>query len=89
MLATTLKACTTLSLANKAAGQKWLEFQTKDFVSDDLDNLRRARIETSLRKDLRQMDEDNVSFDRTSGDETSGEQFQVWVQMAEIDGPRN
>ena len=88
-LATTLKACTTLHLANKAAGQKWLELQTKDFIDDTLDNLNRARLETLLRKDCRQMEEQNVSFDRTYCDERSGEEVHVWVEMVAIDGPRN
>lgn len=88
-LATTLKACTTLHLANKAAGQKWLELQTKDFIADNLDDLKRARLETLLRKDFRRMEEHNVSFDRTYCDEQSGEKTHVWVEMVDIDGPRN
>lgn len=88
-LATTLKACTTLQLANKTASQKWLEHQTRHFLADSLGNLRRAELETSLRKQLRQMDDENVSFDRTSRDETSGEIIHVWVEMVDIDGPRN
>lgn len=85
-LASTLKACTTLDLANKTAGQKWLELEAKDLADDDLGKLRRARVETSLRKDLRQMNDENVSFDRTS---QVGENVHIWVDMVEIDGPRN
>ena len=87
MLATTLKACTILDLANKAAGQKWLELETKGFVADSLDDHRRARIETSLRKELRQMNENKESFDRSYLG--SGERFHIWVEMVLIDGPRN
>ena len=87
MLATPLKACTTLDLANKAAGQKWLELETKEFAADSLDDHRRARLETSLRKELRQMNENGESFDRTCF--SSGERFHVWVKKVPIDGPRN
>ena len=88
-LATTLKACTTLHLANKAAGKKWLELQTKDFLDDNLDNLKRARLETLLRKDCSQMEAQNVSFDRTYCDERSGDKIHLWVEMVDVDGPRN
>ena len=87
--ATTLKACTTLDLANKTAGAKWLELETKGLIDDGLDNLKRAKIETSLRKDRRQMSEENVSFDRTYCDKSSGELVHIWVEMVEIEGPRN
>ena len=89
VLATTLKACTTLDLANKAAGAKWLELETKDLTDDALDNHKRAVSETSLRKLLRKMSEENVSFDRTWLDSSSGENIHVWVEMVEIEGPRN
>ena len=89
MLATTLKACTTLDLANKGAGQKWLDLETKDFAADSLGEYRRAQLETTLRKDLRQMKEDNESFDRICSTGSSGERFHVWVKKVSIDGPRN
>lgn len=89
MLATALKACTTLDLANKAAGQKWLDLETKDFAADSLAEYRRAQLETSLRKELRRMNEDNESFDRTCSNESFGERFHVWVKKVSIDGPRN
>ena len=88
-LATTLRACTTLNLANKAACQKWLELQTIDFLEDELDNLKRAKLETLLRKECRRMEEQNVSFDRTYCDEQSGDKTHIWVEMVDIDGPRN
>ena len=89
MVATALKACTTLELANKAAGQKWLDLETKEFAADSLDEYRRARLETSLRKELRQMNEDYESFDRTCSSGSIGERFRVWVEKISIDGPRN
>lgn len=89
VLAITLKACTTLDLANKAAGAKWLELETKDLTDDGLDNHKRATSETFLRKQLRRMSEENGSFDRTSRDRSSGENYHVWVEMVEIEGPRN
>ena len=87
MLATSLSACITLDLANKAAGQKWLELETKGFAADSLDDHRRARLETSLRKELRQMNENSESFERTC--QSFGERFHVWVKKVPIDGPRN
>lgn len=89
MLATTLRACTTLDLANKAAGEKWLELETTDFTDDGLDNHRRAVLETSNRRQLRKMSEENVSFDRTCIGRSSGEKIHIWVEMVEIEGPRN
>ncbi|KAL8795308.1 MAG: hypothetical protein Q9195_002178 [Heterodermia aff. obscurata] len=89
MQATALKACTTLDLANKAASRKWLDLETKDFAADSLDDHRRALLETSLRKELRQMNEDDQSFDRTISIGILGERFHVWVEKVVIDGPRN
>ena len=89
MLATALTACTTLDLANKAASQKWLELETKDFSADSLDEHRRAVRETSLRKELRRMNEDNESFHRTGSIGSLGEMFHVWVMKVPVDGPRN
>ena len=88
-VATALKACTTLELANKAAGQKWLDLETKDFAADSLDEYRRAQVETSLRKELRQMNENYESFDRTCSIGNIGERIHIWVEEISIDGPRN
>ena len=88
-MTTVVKACTLLDLANRAAGQKWIELQAADFPNDALGDIHRAEMEMNVRQDLQEMDEETMSFDRTYRDPASGLETHIWVEMVEVEGPRN
>ena len=86
---TVLKACTLLDLANRAAGRKWVSLQAGSLPEDSLGSIHKAEMEMRMRHDLEKMDENIMSFDRTFRHPTSGLETRIWVEMVEVEGPRN
>ena len=86
---TTITACTLLDLANRAASRRWSELQAANIPNDGLGAIQKAEMDMRMRRDLEQMDKDNVAFDRTYRDPASGIETHVWVEMMELEGPRN
>lgn len=86
---TIIKACSLLDLANRAASREWIKLQSADIPNDGLGHIARAEMEMHMRHDLEQMDEDNVAFDRTYRNPASGLETHIWVEMVEVEGPRN
>ena len=86
---TIITSCTLLDLANRAAGRRWSELQAANIPNDGLGAIQKAEMDMRMRRDLDQMDKDNVAFDRTHRDPTSGIETHIWVEMIELEGPRN
>lgn len=86
---TVIKCCTLLDLANRAASRKWIELQAGNLPNDGLSSIHRAEMEMHMRQDLERMDEENLTFDRTYRNPTSGLETRIWVEMVEVEGPRN
>jgi hypothetical protein len=86
---TILKACTLLDLANRAASREWIKLQAANIPNDGLGHIARAEMEMHMRHDLEKMDEGNVAFDRTYRNPASGLETHIWVEMVEVEGPRN
>ena len=86
---TIIKACTLLDLANRAASREWIQLQAANIPNDGLGHIARAEMEMHMRHDLEKMDEGNVAFDRTYRNPASGLETHIWVEMVEVEGPRN
>jgi len=86
---TIIKACTLLDLANRAASHEWIKLQAANIPNDGLGHIARAEMGMHMRQDLEKMDEENVAFDRTYRDPASGLETHIWVEMVEVEGPRN
>ena len=86
---TIITSCTLLDLANRAAGRRWSELQAANIPNDGLGAIQKAEMDMRMRRDLDQMDKDNVAFDRTYRDPRSGIETHIWVEMMELEGPRN
>lgn len=86
---TIIKACTLLDLANRAASREWIKLQAANIPDDGLGHIARAEMEMHMRHDLEKMDEGNMAFDRTYRNPASGLETHIWVEMVEVDGPRN
>lgn len=87
--ASIIKACTLLDLANRAAGEKWVEMQAANLPKDGVGDILRSELEMNLRRDLEDMDEENESFNRKCRDAKTGQEIHIWVDMVEVEGPRN
>ncbi|KAL8829979.1 MAG: hypothetical protein Q9191_001704 [Dirinaria sp. TL-2023a] len=87
--ASIIKACTLLDLANRAAGERWVEMQAADLPKDSVGDILRSEMEMNLRRELEDMDEENESFNRTCRDAGTGLEIHIWVDMVEVEGPRN
>lgn len=86
---TIIKACTLLDIANRAAGDKWLELRINELPKNGLEGLRKAEIKMHIRLDLEELEKKHHSFDRTYRDPKSGLETHIWVERAEVEGPRN
>lgn len=86
---TIIKACTLLKLANKAAGNEWIQLQSADFPKDGDVEIDRVEMEMHLRNDLKKMDHYNEGFDRIHRDPVTGVETHIWVEQVEVEGPRN
>ena len=84
-----IKACTLLDLANRAAGEKWIEMQMATLPKDGIGEILRSEMAMNLRQELEDMEEENVSFNRKFRDARTGRETQIWVEMVEVEGPRN
>jgi len=85
---TILAAYTTLDLANKAAGKRWLEIVTRDLGNGAEDMIRKTELERDLRRYLRELDETEAEFEWEvlCGDEVG---MVVWVKGVLVAGGRN
>ena len=84
-----IKACTLLDLANRAAGEKWVEMQATHLPKDGVGDILLSELKMNLRQELEAMDEENESFDRICRDAKKGQEIHIWVDMVEVEGPRN
>ena len=76
-----------LELANKAAGNRWLEESTRDLQCHGMDGIKRAEMKMILRNELVAMTADGQLFSRhvvSPGTWTS-----FWVEQLQMEGPRN
>ena len=79
----------TLDLANRAAGKAWFAIETADLGQSEFDNLRRAERGMYLRKDLACLEERDELFDRYVVRAEGKRGARVWVEVHEVEGPRN
>jgi len=90
---TILAAYTTLDLANKAAGKRWLEIVTRDLGNGAEDMIRKTELERDLRRYSRELDETEAEFEwevLCEDEEGEGaEGVMVWVKGVVVAGGRN
>ena len=72
-------------MANKRAGELWLD-DAKGRLPEQ--SIKKDEMRMQLRKDLEEMEQEEVCFDRDLSDGSGGRK-RFWVVELEVGGPRN